>query len=148
MIWNDPLYEELRRMQREMDRMFVPDQKQLANAETKQPTVSWYRTPRCDMCETEKSVLTTIELPGVDKGDIQLNITDDAIEVKVEKKQEKEQKGKGEYKYSSSVQSFYRAIPLPRYLDAGKAKAEYKNGVLTIEVPKTQKSKVKRLEIR
>jgi HSP20 family protein len=153
-MWNDEIFEDMRRMQRQMDRMvygFGPGPLALiqgAQGKELAGQNKFWRTPRCDLCETDKAVVAQFELPGTDKNDIDLNVTDDGIQVKVEKKQEKESKGKGSDQYLSQRQSFYRHIPLPRNVDASKAKAEYKDGMLCVEIPKRALSKVKRLEIK
>ena len=109
-----------------------------------------FRAPKCNMYETDKSVVAAFELPGVEKEDIELNILDDRIEVKVEKKQEKEDRQKGMYRYEASSQSFYRIIPLPVNVKSENAQAEYTNGVLKIEIPKAKpvEHKKKRVEIK
>lgn len=109
-----------------------------------------YRMPLCQMQQTPNSVIVRFELPGVEKNDIHLNITDNSIEVKVYKKQEHEVKKKGLISYSSSQSQFYRKIPLPFDVKADKAEAEYKNGILKVEIPKLKilESKPKRIAIK
>lgn len=108
-----------------------------------------YRSPVTDLYETDKSIVATMELPGVNKEDIELNVTDNQIEVKVEKKIEKEEKDKkkGYYRYESRCKSFYRSIPLPVEVDASKAEATYKDGVLKVELPKKFKEEKKKNKI-
>jgi HSP20 family molecular chaperone IbpA len=150
---NENLFEE---MQRGMDEVLCnmygapnpvlvcQDHKGLA-----QPTgTGLWRAPRCEMLESDNSFKTLIELPGVDKKDIELNITDKAMEVKVEGKEEKESKSKNGYSLMSARQSFYRMLALPRSVDSSKVKAEYHNGILTVEFPKSASSKAKRIEIK
>ena len=134
MYW-DP-FEEIRRMHEEMDRIFgrALGKERLLDHDKKGKQVDKFRAPVADLKETENSILATFELPGADKGDIELNVTEDSIEVKAEKKVEKKEKGS----YSFSQSSFYRSIPLPKEVDASKAKASYKNGMLRIEVPKQE----------
>ncbi|MEM4336610.1 MAG: Hsp20/alpha crystallin family protein [Candidatus Woesearchaeota archaeon] len=140
MYW-DP-FEEMRRMQEEMNRIFY---KPLLLG-TKELTV---RTPVTDIKETEKSVIATFELPGADKKDIELNVTDDYVEVKVKKKQELEKKTKTEYRYEASAQQYYRKIALPTRVIAEKAEATYKDGVLRVEIPKQAAMKgAKKIQIK
>jgi len=150
MFWEDDMFEEFRKMREEMNMManrmnnaFGP--KMLAHGEQKD--LAKYRAPTSDIKETENNVIATFEIPGADKDDIELNVTENAVEVKVEKKGEKEIKKKGEYSYSAFSHSFYRALPLPAEVDAGKANAEYKNGVLTVEMPKLKKIEAKKKKI-
>lgn len=107
------------------------------------------RIPVADMTETESSVIATFELPGVEKEDIELNVAEDRIEVKVEKKAEKEVKGKENYSYEMRSRSFYGALPLPAEVAAENADASYSNGILRIEIPKAKKQEAKkRIEIK
>lgn len=152
----DP-FEEMRRLQDEMNRLarsLRGDAPLLGEKASKGkdivPLHDRFRVPVTDLYETDKSVVAQFELPGVDKKDIQLNVTDDAVEVKVEKKVESEEKKKGFYRYESRSSQFYRRLPLPEGMDAAKAEASYKDGVLKVEVPKTARvvSKGRKIEIK
>lgn len=152
MIWEP--FEEMERMHEEIDRMFnrLP-RRPFAMLPGKGNEPGHYgelRTPLTTLKQTDKSVSASFELPGVDKNDIELNVTDDAIEVKVQKKAEKEIKKKAFYSYESHSQHFYRRLPLLTGVDASKAQAEYTNGLLKVEVPKTKKliESKKRIQIK
>lgn len=105
------------------------------------------RIPISDLVETESSVIATFELPGVEKEDIQLNVTEDSIVVKVEKNIEKEADEKEGYSYEIRSHSFYSALPLPAEVDADNSNASYKNGILKVEIPKAKKQ-TKRIEVK
>lgn len=109
-----------------------------------------FRIPLADVKETENNVLAVFEIPGVDKKDIELNVTENAIEVKVEKKAEKEIKGKESYAYEARTNQFYRALPLPEKVKADQTQATYKNGILRVEMPKLMmlEAKKKKVEIK
>jgi HSP20 family protein len=147
----DP-FDEIRRMHEEIDKMFYRafrggTEPQLEGGREVAP-YKGTRVPVADCCETESAVLANIELPGVDKKDIHLHIGDNAIEVKVDKKTESEVKEKGTHKYERSTRQFYRRLPLPANVDSAKATAEYKNGMLKIQVPKLKsEDKRKRIDI-
>ncbi len=149
MIW-DP-FEEFKAIQEEMDRLFAKTRPLLGFGNQNKSlakTSDFFRAPISDIRETENSVVAAFELPGADKKDIELNITDDFIEVKVEKKAETEVKKKGFYSYETRAHQFYRKLPLPAEVIADKAKATYKNGMLRIEIPKKKQAlKKKRIEI-
>ena len=104
------------------------------------------RKPIYDVTETEKNMMIMVEMPGVDKADIDLNVNDRNVEVRAKKKEESEKTGEDEYSYYSSVRQFYRNIPLPKVIDSSKAKAIFRNGVLTVEAPKTEDGS-KKIEI-
>ncbi len=156
-MFGDEFFRDMLRMQREMDRLFsqafdsrLPalehsgSGRELASAGDR----GLFRLPRCDLRETESSIIAAFELPGVDKKDIELNITDDSIEVKVEKKEEKETEKKDTYSYVRGERSFYRSIPLAQKVDASKAEAEYRDGMLRIEIPKKEQDKKRKIEIK
>ena len=143
----EDIFEEMRAMQEEMDRLFgkfFRTRPMLEHSGSKDLTTGdHFRSPIADMKETENSVIARFELPGVDKKDIELNVTEDYIEVKSEKKQEK----KKDKMYERFSQQFYRRIPLPTNVKAEKAKASYKNGILNIEIPKKKEISRKKIEI-
>lgn len=94
--------------------------------------------PRVDVSETDKEIRVTAELPGLQEKEIELSITDDSLTIKGEKKEEKEEKEeqKGYYRMERTYGSFTRVIALPSEVQTDKAKASFKNGVLSIEMPK------------
>lgn len=155
------IWDEMRRMQEDMDRMFddffrvrrplLAGPKSGKGKEIQK--IKPFRAPVCDIRETEKSVLATFEVPGAEKQDINLNLTEDSIEVKAARKVEKEakDKDKGYYSYMSSASQFYRRLPLPAKVDADKAVAVYKDGVLKVTMPKlapVKKKKGKNIDIK
>ncbi|MEM4711108.1 MAG: Hsp20/alpha crystallin family protein [Candidatus Woesearchaeota archaeon] len=153
------IWDEMRRMQEQMDALFdyffaeSRDRRYpLLEAPTSTELMSTnYRKPLLDMTETDKEVIATIELPGVEKEDIQINATEDNIEIKVEKKDEKkeEDKKKGIYKLERSYAGFYRCIPTPENVDVENINATYKNGVLELKMPKIEtKKKGKQISVK
>jgi len=99
--------------------------------------------PSVDVKESDKEFIIRAELPGVEEKDIDVTVTNDAVTIKGEKKEEKEDKGKNYYYMERSYGSFNRVIPLSAETEAGKAEASFKNGVLNITVPKSANSKTK-----
>ena len=99
--------------------------------------------PNTDVTETEKSVDVSIELPGMTEKDIDISLTNDAMTIRGEKKIEHEEERKGVYMSERSYGSFYRTVPLPAGTDADKADATFKNGVLTVSLPKTAEAQAK-----
>lgn len=96
--------------------------------------------PDIDVTETDKEIKVSAELPGMDDKDIDVSLTKDSLTIKGEKKEEKEEKKKDYYRMERSYGSFSRTISLPIEIDADKAKAQFKKGVLTITLPKTTKA--------
>jgi HSP20 family protein len=94
-------------------------------------------TPRIDMSETDKELLLKVELPGMSEKDVDISINRDVLTISGEKKQEKEQTEKGWYRMERQYGSFSRSIPLPYEVESEKVEALYKNGVLSIKLPKS-----------
>ncbi len=142
-MWD--FFDEFERMQDEFDKMFGRMlRRPLLEGKKKSKDLSTTETPRSNIAETESNIIATFEIPGVDKNNINLNVTDNFIEVEAKKSSKIEKKEKGSYVYKESSQNFYRRLPLPKTVDADKAKASYKNGLLRVEVPKQKKEKKKK----
>ncbi len=150
------ILDELKKIQEEMDNMFgnffsrnlLPSRPgQAEKAAGKE--LSKYRVPVSDVYETENAVIAAVELPGVSKEDIDLNITDHFVEIRAQKKTEQEQRRKGYYKYESSSRQFYRRLPLPTAVKPEAANAEFRNGILRIEIEKDkQAERRKKIDIK
>jgi HSP20 family protein len=103
--------------------------------------------PSVDIAETDNEVVVTAELPGVKQDDVDITIADDVLTLKGEKKEEKEVKEKNYHRIERSYGSFQRSVSLPAGVQADKAKATYKDGVLHITVPKAEEAKPKQIKI-
>ncbi len=128
-------YDEIGRRHQKMDRVLVRFFGSNLLPYKRTELVHGFSTPVSDIRETESGVIAYIELPGTGKEDIDLSITDDSIEVKAENREEKKKGGMHSYRMSR----FYRKLPLPAEVDADKAKASFRDGILKLEIPK-QKS--------
>lgn len=106
--------------------------------------------PTTDVTESDKAIEVSIELPGMDEKDVEVNLTDDVLTIRGEKKHESEDKRRGVYISERSWGSFYRMVPLPPGVDTDKATAEFKRGVLSVTLPKTPEaqSRIKRIEVK
>ncbi|MDX8451136.1 Hsp20/alpha crystallin family protein [Mesorhizobium sp. VK9D] len=106
--------------------------------------------PRTDIAETESAVEVSVELPGLDQKDVNVSLTDSALTIKGERRSDREESDKGYHLAERSYGSFYRSIPLPSGVDTDQVNAEFKNGVLTVTLPKTQEalSRVKKIEVK
>lgn len=103
--------------------------------------------PSVDVKESDTEITIQAELPGVDEKDISVTLTNDAVTIKGEKREEKEENDKNYYYVERSYGSFHRVIPLGVEADANNAKAGFKNGVLYIEVPKSRKAKAEGIKV-
>ena len=106
--------------------------------------------PQVDVADTDKEIKVSVELPGLDDKDVEVSLTKETLTIKGEKKEEKEEKGKDYYRSERSFGSFTRTIPLPFEIDAEKAEASFKKGVLTVSLPKTKRviSETKKVAIK
>lgn len=106
--------------------------------------------PQMDVRSTEKAIVITAELPGLEEKDIDVSLEDNVLRIKGEKKQESETKEEDYYKMERAYGAFHREIALPADgLDIKKAEASFKNGVLRIRLPKAeQKTKTKKIEVK
>lgn len=103
--------------------------------------------PSLDVSETKDNLVVKTELPGIDPKDVDISITDNTLTVKGEKKQEKEEKEENYHLIESGYGSFFRSLPLPMEVERDKVKANYKNGVLKITMPKSEKAKAKEVKV-
>jgi len=137
------------RMQKTMDRAIEdfgrPRQVRLLPEEDIIP--SRYRKPYLDIIEKENEIIAKIEMPGLKKDDIQINLTNDRLEVSADIKEEKEEKEEGYIYKERHQEKYYRSVLLPSGIDPDNSKAEYENGVLEIKMPKTEITKKRSLKI-
>ena len=98
---------------------------------------TWATAPAVDVAETEKAYEITAELPGMDEKNVEVKFADGVLTVKGEKQEEKEEKKKDYYLSERSYGSFQRAFQVPDGVDADKIEASFKNGVLTVTMPKS-----------
>ena len=137
-------------LQREINHVFEDFWDKVENGWNGRNEVVGMFGPSTDVTETDKSVDVSIELPGMTEKDIDISLTSDAMTIRGEKKIEHEEERKGVYMSERSYGSFYRTVPLPAGVDADKADAKFKNGVLTVSLPKTAEAqaKVKRIPVK
>lgn len=107
--------------------------------------VEW--APAVDVSETNDEVIVKADIPGVNAEDIEINIVDNVLTIKGEKKREKEEKKENFYRVERYYGTFMRSIQLPSEIDIEKVKAQYKDGVLKIVLPKKPESKAKVIKV-
>lgn len=100
---------------------------------------TWY--PSVDISETADSYEVRAELPGVPQDDIQVSVKENHLTIKGEKRQEQVDDGKNYRRVERTYGTFQRAFTLPPTVNAEDIKAEFKDGVLTLEIPKAEESK-------
>jgi HSP20 family protein len=92
-------------------------------------------SPQVEAFERDDKLIIRADLPGLTKDDINVDITDDAIKIRGERRQEKEENEEGFYRSERSYGTFYREIPLPNGVNREEANATFRNGVLEITIP-------------
>ena len=106
------------------------------------------KMPKIDVIERDDEVVVKAELPGVDKKDLDVSVTENSVTIKgTTSHEEKEEKG-DYYRCEISRGAYARTVALPSYVDAAKAKASFKDGVLELKLPKVEKSKRRSIEIK
>jgi len=103
--------------------------------------------PAVDVYDAKDNLVVKADIPGLKKEDIDINIQNNTLVIKGEKKQEREEKEKDYVRTERFYGSFHRAITLPADVDAEKAKAEYKNGTLELILPKKEEAKPKQISV-
>jgi HSP20 family molecular chaperone IbpA len=97
-------------------------------------------SPHIDVIETKSSILVTAELPGMDKKDIDVCVHDGVLTVGGEKRIGRQKKGASCHQMERSYGCFSRSMCLPDSVDSKEMKTVYKNGILTLTIPKTAKA--------
>src|SRR5262245_7794906 len=95
-------------------------------------------TPAADVHENEREVVVTVEVPGLERDDLQLTLTPEGLVVRGERREEKEDRRRGPLVSELHYGSFGRSVPLPSGLDLDAAKANVQRGVLTVRFPKKE----------
>jgi HSP20 family protein len=104
-------------------------------------------TPTVDIFEEGGDVVVKAELPGMKKEDIDVKLTEDTVTISGEKKKEEKVEKKNYYRLERSYGSFTRTSNLPSEVQTDKAKAQFKDGILEIRVPKTEEAKKKEKKV-
>lgn len=137
-MWNP--FAELERIRREFDRLI----------EEMWPREEVERAfaPAVEMYETDNEIVVKAELPGVKKENIEVSIKDNTLHIRGEKKEEREEKTETIHRLERVYGKFERVLTLPVDVKAEEVKAEYKDGILEIRLPKSEVSKEKKIEIK
>lgn len=103
--------------------------------------------PLADLLETPKAVIVKVEVPGIRREDIHVSLSEGNLLISGERRTEQEEQGKIYHRIERSYGMFQRVLPLPPKLYFGRVKAAYKDGVLTVTLPKSAKGKQKTAQI-
>jgi len=137
-------FRDLMTTQREFDRLFKEAFTPFFG-EAELSTRTW--APAVDIFETESDIVLKAELPGVNPNDVEIKVEDSTLYLKGERKFEKEVKEESYHRIERSYGSFARSFSLPNSINAEKVKAEYKDGLLTLTLPKREEAKPRAIKI-
>lgn len=139
----DP-FRDMNVLQERMNRLFE-DVNRGWRSDEPASTTTW--SPAVDIFETESEIVVKAELPGVDKNSISLNLERNVLTLRGERRFEKETKEENYHRIERSYGSFSRSFSIPATVEEDKIRAEYKDGVLKISLPKREQVKPKQIPI-
>lgn len=137
---------ELERMRRQVDRLLEDVFPKPAIRELAIPEWEW--EPPVEMFETENEVVIRTALPNIDPKHVDITVTGDAITIKGETKHEEELKGRNYYRRELKYGTFVRTLPFLAEVKTAEAKASYRDGVLEVKVPKTERAKATSVKVK
>jgi len=138
-----PGFGQLTSLRDEIDRLFEAPLAGLAH--TSQLLSGW--TPSLDMYEDKDSVYVRAELPGMKKEDIHVSLHNGSLSISGERKDQEEFKDAEVYRSERFVGRFQRTLTLPTQVAVDKIKAQYKDGILSITLPKAEEAKPKQIDV-
>lgn len=138
----DP-FRDLRSLQDEMNRLFSSNFPRISGQE--EMSTGW--SPSVDIYESENKLVLEAELPGMKREDFELSIENNVITLRGERRFEKKDEGDNYHRVERAYGSFTRSFNLPRTVSTEDIKAEFKNGVLSVALPKKEEAKARRIEI-
>lgn len=143
--WNP--WRELEDMEKRLSTIFgrIP---MATSSEKKEAIAVAEWSPLVDISEDDKEYVVKAELPEMKKEEIKINVLDDILSISGERQYEKEENGKKYHRVERAYGSFMRSFTLPENADGSKVHAEYKDGVLKVHLPKSEKAKPKAMEVK
>lgn len=138
-----PTFGRLSELRNEIDRLFESPLSELTG--TSQLLSGW--TPALDVYEEKDNFIVKAELPGMKKEDIEVSFHDGSLSVSGERKSETKHEDAEVYRAERFFGRFQRTISLPAAVAADRIKAAYKDGVLTVTLPKTEEAKPKQIDV-
>lgn len=111
-----------------------------------EPTRGW--VPAADILENDQNLVLKVELPGFDPKEVEIRVEDGTLYLKGERKFERDEKKENYHRVERSYGTFSRTFALPGSVDVENVKAEYKDGLLTLTLPKKEEAKPKTIKIQ
>ena len=141
----DP-FRELEEVSDKLNRMFSRPPARRDNGQEAMTVADWI--PTVDISETDGEFLIKAELPEVKKEDVKITLQQGVLTIQGQRVQEREERGKRYHRIERAYGTFARTFTLPDYVDDANVRAEFKDGVLTLHVPKSEKAKPKAIEVK
>ena len=132
-------------LSREMNRLFDSF---LRSDSADESMASSYWTPAVDILEADDAYTVEAELPGLKKDEVKISVQDNILTLRGEKKDERKESKKGYLRMETSYGSFTRSFTLPTTINPSKIEAEFKDGILKIQIPKAEEAKPKMIEVK
>ena len=142
----DP-FKDLAQLQDKMNRIFEDSLSLLRTGDGKELFALGSWVPLVDICETEDTIVLTAELPGMKKDDVSVEVKDNTLTIKGERKFERESEEKNYTRVERSYGTFQRVFTLPHLIRQDNIKARYENGILEITLPKEGESKTTHIKV-
>jgi HSP20 family protein len=114
---------------------------------TREPSSMSQWAPSVDVYETEGEIVVKAELPGVEQKDVDVSFENNVLTIRGERCMEKDVKEENFHRVECNYGTFARSFSLPATIDEGKVKAEFKNGMLKVSLPKREQAKRKQITI-
>ncbi|MFQ5846876.1 MAG: Hsp20/alpha crystallin family protein [Candidatus Methylomirabilales bacterium] len=140
----DP-FQDLVSLQDRMNRFF--EQTMARSRGDREGVVAGTWAPAVDIYETADSVVLKAELPGLTKDDIDMQVRDNILTLKGERRLEKEVKEENYLRVERAYGNFQRAFTIPAAVQADKIRAVFKDGILEVNIPKAEEAKPKQIKI-
>lgn len=136
-------YREVNSLRQQLDRLFDDVLAPISVAQQ-----DWFpAAPAAELSETEEALLLKLEVPGMDPKDLNVEVTEQAVSISGERKSEETHEENGTTRSEFRYGKFQRVIPLPTRVQNTKVEAQYKDGILTLTLPKTEESENKVVKV-
>ncbi len=132
-------FQEVNELQREMNRFFDTLMPRTVADDSEKNL--WNFVPAAELVDTPEAIHIKLEVPGIDPNNIDIEVTAEAVSIRGERKSENKTEEKGVTRTEFRYGQFHRVIPLPVRINNTNAKADYKDGILTLDLPKVEEEK-------
>lgn len=143
-VWNLSPFERMNSLRDEINRLFESPWGELGR-----PGESFNEwVPALDLREDKDNLIATVEIPGMKKEDLDVSVHEGTLSVSGERTCEAKSEESGSYRCERQFGRFHRAVTLPKPVKADGIKASYRDGILTVTLPKTEEAKPKQIEVK